>query len=104
MENPSSTETTKSSEPIRPPPRPAARQPKQILPSNIFVCLYDHFSTTKNTNELEFSRGDLLYIVNRDGPEFYVGHKLTSLSQTDCRAPLGLVFKDFIQPAYEKIH
>ncbi|UJR35785.1 hypothetical protein I4U23_028533 [Adineta vaga] len=88
--------------PVRPPPRPT-RTPNPILPENIYVCLYDHYSTTSDSRELGFNRGDLLYIINTDGPNFYIARQLTLPIHDHYQNPIGLVYKDYIRPAYEKI-
>ncbi|CAF1044615.1 unnamed protein product [Rotaria sordida] len=85
--------------PKRPPPRPIS----SILPENIYVCLYDHYSTTNESYELEFNCGDLLYIINRDGPNFYIGHQLKFPLNNHEQTRLGLVYKNYISPAYEKV-
>ncbi|CAF0964576.1 unnamed protein product [Adineta steineri] len=89
--------------PMRPPPRPPRPIVNPILPENIYVCLYDHHSTEDNSYELEFNCGDLLYIVNTDGPIFYVGRRLILPYNNHYQNPIGLVFKDYIKPAYEKV-
>lgn len=89
--------------PLRPPPRPA-RRINTISPEQIYVCLYDHSSTDKATNELQFHRGDLLYLINTEGPNFYVGHKLTLPWDPHNRPSLGLVHREYIRPAYEKAY
>jgi hypothetical protein len=73
-----------------------------LSPQLIYVCLYDHRSSNNAENELEFSRGDLLYIINTDGPNFYVGHRLILPWLPASRPRIGLVFKDYIQAAYER--
>lgn len=88
--------------PARPPPRPILPT-NSISPENIYVCLYDHRPLTSNSYELEFNCGDLLYIINTDGPNFYVGHRLILPLNTHGHNPKGLVFKDYITPAYERI-
>jgi len=88
--------------PIRPPPRPLLPT-NSISPENIYVCLYDHYSTSNDSHELEFKCGDLLYIINTNGPNFYVGHRLTLPLNNHCQTSKGLVFKDYIKPAYEKV-
>jgi hypothetical protein len=87
--------------PLRPAPRPA-RRINTISPEQIYVCLYDHSSTSKTANELQFNRGDLLYLINTEGPNFYVGHKLTLPWDPQRQPSLGLVYREYIRPAYEK--
>jgi hypothetical protein len=88
--------------PTRPPPRPLLPT-NPISPDNIYVCLYDHYSTSNDAHELAFNRGDLLYIINTDGPNFYVGHRLIFPLNNHCQTPKGLVYKNYITPAYEKV-
>ncbi|CAF5134810.1 unnamed protein product, partial [Rotaria sp. Silwood1] len=85
--------------PKRPPPRPI----NSISPENIYVCLYDHCRTTNDSYELEFNCGDLLYIINKDGPTFYIGHQLKLPLNNYEQSPIGLVYKNYIRPAYEKV-
>jgi hypothetical protein len=56
-----------------------------------------------NSHELEFNCGDLLYIIDTDAPNFYVGHRLILPLTNHNNNPKGLVFKDYITPAYEKV-
>lgn len=85
------------------PPRPTQFS-SGVLPENIYVCLYDHHSATGDSHELEFDQGDLLYIINTDGPNFYIGRQFTFHSEGHFPHPIGFVFKDYIRPAYEKVH
>ncbi|CAF4533237.1 unnamed protein product [Rotaria sp. Silwood1] len=85
--------------PKRPPPRPI----NSISPENIYVCLYGHCRTTNDSYELEFNCGDLLYIINKDGPTFYIGHQLKLPLNNYEQSPIGLVYKNYIRPAYEKV-
>ncbi|CAF1017439.1 unnamed protein product [Adineta ricciae] len=89
--------------PVRVPPRPTQFS-SGVLPKNIYVCLYDYHPTTGDSHELSFNRGDLLYIINTDGPNFYIGRQFTFHSQGHFPNPIGLVFKDYIRSAYEKVH
>jgi len=88
--------------PARPPPRPILPT-NSISPEKIFVCLYDHHPTSSDPRELEFKCGDLLYIVNTDGPNFYVGHRLTLPFNEHNQPSKGLVYREFIANAYEKL-
>jgi hypothetical protein len=88
--------------PVRPPPRPS-RPTHFISPENIYVCLYDHYPSTDDFHELEFNCGDLLCIINTDGSNFYIGYKLTLPLNSHSPSTIGLVFKDYIRPAYEKV-
>jgi len=93
--------------PVRPPPR----LPQSIvrvdsplpLPDNVYVCLYNNYPTMHDSNELEFNCGDLLYIVNSDGLNFYVGYKIMPSMNKHNQDRMGLVFKGYITPAYERI-
>lgn len=74
-----------------------------ILAENIYVCLYDHRDVANGPYELTFHRGDLLYIVNTDDANFYIGRQLTFPLDGPPSNPAGLVFKEYITPAYERI-
>ena len=93
MEYPSET-------PTRPPPRSILLK-SSLLPEKIYVCLYDHLSKN-NSYELEFKCGDLLYIMNQDGKDFYIGRQLKFPLNNHYQSPLGFVYKDYITHAYEK--
>jgi hypothetical protein len=73
-----------------------------ISPEKIYVCLYNHRPTSKS-NELDFNCGDLLYIIDATGPNFYIGYRLTLPLTSFNHTRKGIVFKDFITPAYEKV-
>lgn len=88
--------------PNRPPPRPNLPT-NSISPEKIFVCLYDHHPTDSASHELEFKCGDLLYILNTDGPNFYVGHRLVLPFNEHNQPPKGLVYREYIANAYEKV-
>ncbi|CAF2378390.1 unnamed protein product [Rotaria sp. Silwood2] len=85
------------------PKRPPPRLINSILPENIYVCLYDNYSTTNDSHELEFKCGDLLYIINKDGPNFYIGRQLKLPLNNYEQTPIGLVYKGYIRSAYEKV-
>ena len=87
--------------PAIPPPRPPVPT-NTISPEQIYVCLYNHRPASKS-NELGFNCGDLLYIVDTSGPNFYIGHRLSLPLTNSNQTRKGLVFKDFITPAYEKV-
>ncbi|CAF3581106.1 unnamed protein product [Rotaria socialis] len=86
--------------PKRLPPRPE----NSVSLDKIYVCLYNHdATTTEDSHELEFQCGDLLYIINTDGPNVYVGFKYEIRPSTDKTPRIGLAFKDYITPVFEKI-
>ncbi|CAF4107056.1 unnamed protein product [Rotaria magnacalcarata] len=86
------------------PKRLPLRPENSVSLDKIYVCLYNHdATTTEDSHELEFQCGDLLYIINTDGPNFYVGFKYEIRPPTDKKPRIGLVFKDYITPVFEKI-